>query len=223
MSEYVLSIDPGWSSGVVLIGYDNSSVWREQAYQFEGGRAALAGFLDYHWIEAGWDGYNDEPRYQRFDTNRGLAAFTEDRPNYSPINENDGDYPADLTVIVEKFQARATEGFSYTTRSLEPLVCEGTIIDRGLVPDYSASEKRWRQPKDQYLVGGEDLADKKKRQHRFLKESGFEIGRKEIGETLPNYDDARSATAHALAYLVKVRKHQPTWKLITDWSEANGN
>lgn len=117
-------------------------------------------------------------------------------------------------AIVEKFTARATDGFSYTTRSLEPLVCEGFLIAHGYVPPYQgAKTPGWVQPPAQYFAGGKDKADRKKRQHAFLKATGeFYVTGKQLGA--PNADDARSAIAHGLARLREV--HAPTrefcWK-----------
>lgn len=93
------------------------------------------------------------------------------------------------------------------------------MIALGLMPDYRAAEKRWRDPSLQYLVGGKDLADKKKRQHRFLKESGFYVTGKQFGT--PDADDARSAIAHGLAYLARELRHEPTFQMMTEWTEKN--
>lgn len=119
------------------------------------------------------------------------------------------------TVIAEKFAARNTRGFSYTTASLEPLRGEGALIALGLMPDYTPKEKRWTDPKLQYLVGGEDLADKKKRQHKFLKDNGFYKTGKDFGT--PDADDFRSAASHGLAYLARELHHKPTFELLSNW------
>jgi hypothetical protein len=124
-------------------------------------------------------------------------------------------FPSD--TICEAFTARATKGFSYTTASLEALPVIGGLVALGLVV---RSGPRYRSPKEQYLVGGKE-AQAKKRQHRFLEDSGYYIGRKEIGETLKDYDDARSATAHGLAYIAKVKRHKPTFDMISNWVERN--
>lgn len=122
----------------------------------------------------------------------------------------------EYATIVEKFTARATDGFSYTTRSLEPLVCEGFLIAHGYVPPYeSAKTPGWVQPPAQYFAGGKDKADKKKRQHAFLKATGeFYVTGKQFGT--PNADDARSAIAHGLAHLRGT--HAPTREFY--WREG---
>lgn len=128
-------------------------------------------------------------------------------------------YDTRPVVISEKFTARNTQGFSYTTDSLEPLRGEGALIALGLMPDYTSNEKRWRDPKLQYLVGGKDKADKKKRLHRFLKESGFYVAPSAVDS--PDADDVRSALGHALAYLQREVKHRGVHDMVTKWIENN--
>ena len=123
-------------------------------------------------------------------------------------------------VICEAFTARNTKNFNYTTVSLEALPVIGVLIDRGLVD--RTDRKRYRDPKFQYLVGGSDLPDKKKRRDQFLEDSGYYVGRKEIGETLKDYNDARSSVAHGLAYLSRELKHKPIFEMLTEWTEKNG-
>ena len=127
----------------------------------------------------------------------------------------------ELEIIAEKFTARPTKGFSYQTDSLEPLRCEGALIAKGLMPDYTPKEKRWRDPSLQYLVGGKE-AEAKKRQHRFLEESGYYRTNKDFPDSPPKdkADDFRSSCAHALNYLAR-EGHTPTFNLISDWVERN--
>lgn len=187
--NYVLSFDPGLSSGVALIAYNDERVWLEGAWQFGGG---VTGLLE--WYQS------------RFYAPDGLGVV--------------GPHELSVTVITEKFTARNTQGFSYRTDALEPLRCEGALIALGLMPDYIVSEKRWRDPGLQYLVGGTGKADKRKRQHALLKDSGFYRTGKDLGT--PDADDFRSAASHGLAYLAKELKHKPTFKLLTEWVENNG-
>lgn len=195
MTDYVLSIDPGLSSGVALLSYeDESPAELVQAWQFGSG---VAGFLKW------------------------FGQYTEDSPFFTgwtlPEMGDVGFYYDEApTVIAEKFTARNTRGFSYTTASLEPLRGEGALIALGLMPDYGGSKTpQWRDPKYQYLVGGKDKADKKKRLHKFLKDSGFYVTGGMLGE--PNADDARSAIGHGLAYIARELKHKPTFDLISSW------
>lgn len=178
MTEYLLSIDPGKSTGIARLAYDDTSVVFEGGWQFSGGARELI-----HWCD-----------------------------NLTLVK---GGY----RVIAEKFTARNTQGFSYTTDSLEPLRCEGVLLALGLMPDYTVAEKSWRDPGLQYLVGGKEKADKKKRQHKFLKDSGFYLTGKDLGS--PDADDYRSAAAHGIAYLARELKNKAAFKLITDWTDAN--
>jgi hypothetical protein len=228
MTEYILSIDPGLSSGVALIGYEpDKAPWLEKAWQFGTGVAGMKAWIRKYWSGSFWDSYNDEPNTRGFyswkmGVDGPLDFDGHIEHNYESDNEDDweAEVPGNVIVIAEKFTARNTKGFSYTTASLEALRVEGGLVWEGLMPDYSPSEKRYRDPNLQYLVGGKDLADKKKRRDRFLKESGFYVTPKELGA--PDANDARSAISHGLNYLAREVKHKPTWNLITDWTEANG-
>lgn len=223
MTEYVLSIDPGISTGIAFLSYDEDSPAQlVKGWQFTGGVAALKEWIRGHWRESGWDYYNDEPQYPGLDHWKVGAEDwlnTEETTEYNYESENEDDWetlvPPNLRIISEKFTARNTRGFSYTTASLEPLRGEGALIALGLMPDYTASEKRWRDPKYQYLVGGKDKADKKKRMHAFLKDNGFYRTGRALGS--PDADDFRSACAHGIVYIARELKHKPTFGMIANW------
>lgn len=182
MTEYVLSIDPGVSTGTALLSFEGDSPAElVEGWQFSGG---VKGLLEWH--------YND------FDVTL---------------------YRKGLIVIAEKFTARNTRGFSYTTASLEPLRGEGALIALGLMPDYTLADKRWRDPSLQYFSGGTGKAERKKRQHAFLKANGFYRTGKDFGTA--DADDYRSAAAHGIAYVARELKHRPTWDMIAAWGEEN--
>ena len=192
MTEYVLSIDPGLSTGVALLSYgEDSPVELVEGWQFTGGVAGLIQWVERYYRGPSW-GWQFSPG---------------GRP-YFPVR-----------VVAEKFTARNTRGFSYTTASLEPLRGEGALIALGLMPDYTPKEKRWRDPKLQYLVGGKDLADKKKRQHKFLKDNGFYRTNKDFPDSplKDGADDFRSAASHGLASLARELHHKPTFELLSSW------
>lgn len=197
--NYILSIDPGKSSACVLLAYNDREVWLEKAWQFGGGVSGLVSWLDDH---IGNTSHGKE-----------LGPGENETPPWSVFLE------LECATITEKFTARNTQGFSYTTDSLEPLRGEGALIALGLMPDYTPNEKRWRDPKLQYLVGGKDKADKKKRLHRFLKESGFYVAPSAVDS--PDADDVRSALGHALAYLQREVKHRGVHDMVTKWIEEN--
>lgn len=127
------------------------------------------------------------------------------------------EYRGFATWICEKFSPRPSTatGFQQSLSTSLPLVCEGVLIGRGLMPVYTSSEKRYRAPALQYLVGGKDKADKKKRLHKFLKDSGFYVTGGMLGAA--DADDARSAIGHGLAYIARELKHKPTFDLISSW------
>jgi len=225
--KYVLSFDPGVSNGIALVGYNDDSVWLVKAWQFSGGAGALTRWLSRNWVESGWNYYHDEPEYAHLVIRDGAgeSLYAEPHANYGYLDEygNPAMVEPTLTVIAEKFTARNTKGFSYTTASLEPLRGEGVLIAKGVIPDYQPGVKEWRDPKYQYVVGGKDKDDKKKRLHAFLKDSGefYVTGAKHL-DGAPNADDARSAIGHALSYLAKTRRHKPTFEMISAWGEENG-
>lgn len=187
MTEYVLSIDCGVSTGIALLSFEEDSPAElVQGWQFTGG---VAGLLD--WYRANLeDGYYSEAVGWLF---------------YD-----------DVEVVTEKFTARNTRGFSYTTASLEPLRGEGALIALGLMPDYTLAEKRWRDPGLQYFSGGSGKAERKKRQHAFLKANGFYRTGKDFGTA--DADDFRSACAHGVNYIARELKHRPTWEVISSWT-----
>lgn len=222
MTNYVLSIDPGVSTGIALISYEaDSAPQLVRGWQFTGGVAALKGWIKrrvfegcyaddtYYYYPATLNPYGDLP-YAQY---RLEDEWDEDRVTN----------PRNVTVICEKFTARSTKGFSYTTAALEPLRGEGAVIALGMMPDYSPKDKRWRDPGLQYLVGGKDLPDKKKRQHAFLKDSGFYLTNKDFPDSpsKDGADDFRSACSHGLAYLAREVKHKPTFEMIRNWTERN--
>lgn len=196
--NYVLSIDTGMSTGIALLSFEEDSPAElVQGWQFNGG---VEGLLEW------WKAHEDTSMGVR-----GLSTGAE------------WVYLHETTIVAEKFTARATKGFSYTTASLEPLRGEGALIALGLMPDYTVAEKRWRDPKHQYLVGGTDLPDKKKRMHAFLNDVGMRRTNKDFPDSpsKDGADDFRSACAHGVAYIARELKHKPTFDIISEWTEKN--
>lgn len=188
MSEYLLSIDPGISTGVALLRYTDGTVpVAVQVWQFRGGAEGLNEWIESHTVK-------DDPEEPT------LVSLPE-WPNWHPA-----------TYLAEKFNPRGSgQGFSYTASSLEPLRCEGVLVAHGL-PDVYA------QPPQQYLAGGKNKADKKKRQHAALKDLGYYVTGKDVG--CPDADDVRSALAHGLSFLARIG-HVPTYEMLSEWNERN--
>lgn len=169
-------------------------MWLEKAWQVEGGTSGLI-----RWV------------------NRGVLPL---RLVGSGIYGTRGEIKFNaetLTVISEKFTPLSGGGFNQTLDSVEPLRGEGALIALGLMPDYP--DPKWRRPDRQYLYGGGSLAEKKRRAHRFLKDSGFYVTGRDVG--CKDANDSRSAILHALSYLSQVGKHKPTYMLISNWTEKN--
>ncbi len=149
---YLMSIDPGKSTGVALLEYSETESARLVAgWQFGEG---LSGFIG--WIKT---------RYWGPTWGWGFGGKT-----YYPVE-----------TIAEKFQPINHSNYALTTDSVEPLRLEGSLITLGLMPDYTKEEKRWRRPADQYIFGGDSKARKKQLQHKWLKENGFYLTGKDFG------------------------------------------
>lgn len=74
------------------------------------------------------------------------------------------------------------------------------------------------QPAQQYIAGGKGKAERKKRQHALLRDTGFYRTGKDLDA--PDADDFRSACAHALSWLMRTG-HKMTYDMISDWNERN--
>lgn len=131
------------------------------------------------------------------------------------------EYRGFATWICEKYSPRPSTatGFQQSLKTTLPLVCEGVLIGKALMPVYSPGEKRYRDPSLQYFSGGSGKAERKKNQHAFLKANGFYRTGKDFGTT--DADDFRSATAHGINYIVRELKHRPTFDMIARWGEGN--
>lgn len=187
---YILSIDPGVSSGIALLEYgDDLPATLVQAWQFPGGVQGLATWFDENTLGSSFSSDN--------------TTWDLSLTNGTSLQSQYGDQ-----IICERFTARATSGFSYTTASLEPLECQGYLKGQGLMP-FDMNNPCFRDPKYMYFAGGKDKADKKKRMHAWLREAGFYVVGKQLGT--PDADDARSAIAHGIAFLREI-KHLPTLK-----------
>lgn len=188
MTNYLLSIDPGISTGVALLSYtDETAPVLEKAWQFRDGAEGLNEFMNVWTIR---DSLAD--------------------PTFFAIDEWPDWVPA--TVIAEKFNPRGSgQGFSYTAASLEPLRCEGVLVAHGLPDEYVS-------PPQQYFAGGKGKAEKKRLQHRALRDLGYYVTGSMVDS--PDADDTRSCIAHALSYLSR-SGHRPSYNMISEWTERS--
>ena len=200
--KHLISIDPGWSTGLVIGTYSESEPFKvERAYQIEGGVEEFAPRVRHEYCT---DDFSDSYGSTFFTVTGPEGFLSEYFLAYGGLDDEASE--DDVTFLVEKFNARgsANKRFSYTTKSLEPLRVEGALIARD-VPI------TWVQPQQQYGFGGKDKAEKKKRQHAWLKENGYYVAPKAVGSK--DADDVRSALAHAILWLRR-QKHQPTRDLF---------
>lgn len=182
----LISIDPGVQTGLIVGTYSDDTPFElTHAFQIAGG---VEGFVQN--VKTSENGYGD------------LLVRIRDTEEADVVLGDE----VEMTVLVEKFNARgsANAGFSYTSKSLEPLRIEGALIAMG-VPI------TWVQPPQQYFLPGKSKEEKKKRQHAWLKENGFYIAPKDVG--CSDADDARSALAHCISHLRR-QKHPPTLSLF---------
>lgn len=122
--------------------------------------------------------------------------------------------PSSSTVwICEKFSPRpgTHAGFSQSLKTTLPLVMEGILIGRGLMPPYWKGSPVWQNPSLQYILGGGTLQEKITNRRKWLARSGFKVMPKDVGQ--PDCDDVRSAISHGIAWLRRQR-HKPTLDLF---------
>ena len=195
--KYVLACDPGKSSGIALLAYNETEPAKlVKAWQFGNGVQGLIDWLDVHRL---WDydcGYGSHEQIW-------ILPMTAHPSSSGYVRDSQ------LTVISEKFTPLQGKGFAQTLDSTLPLVCEGVLIAYGIMPVYDSKEKRWQRPNPMYMYGGSTLAEKKKRAREFLKKHGLYVTGKELGA--PDNNDAVSAILHGIAYVVKTLEHRKTW------------
>ena len=184
-AKYVLSFDPGKSSGVALLSYSETEpVTLVKAWQVERGVVGLIEWVDNYLY---WDTRGLEDVRAIY---TGEDAFTIHR------------------TISEKFTPLQHKGFNLTMDSMEPARCEGALIALDVMPDYPTPE--WRRPVEQYKQGGKNLAEKKKLSVAWLKKHGLDVTGSQVG--CKDSNDARSAILHGVNYVATVVKHRPTWE-----------
>lgn len=188
MTEYLLSVDPGRSTGITLWEVpDNTHAIMLGAWQFRDG---LHGFLD--WYRDHTDvGYGEV-----------VGWLFHDAEVWGTVRLHE------VRAAVEKFTPLQNKGFSLTLDSVEPLRIEGALVAMGIVPDYAPDSPHWQRPNEMYWVPGKNAAEKRKRQTAWVKDRFPELHLTGKSVNAPDADDARSAQWHALAYLR--RNHLPS-------------
>lgn len=188
--HFGLAIDPGLSTGACLFSWSDDQGFRLLwTEQFGGGVEGVVAWL----------------RFMNFrvDADRGVMVGS------LPIS----------ALVVEKFTPRASQNFSLTRASVEPLRVEGALVAFGMSPYI-----HWAEPSQQYFIGSASasLGDKKRASRQFLKQHDINVRAKKLSQgaatlvessvfvnTSTDVDDATSATLHAIAWLRRQR-HMPT-------------
>ena len=203
---YLLSVDPGVSSGIVLGTYSETAPYRTvESWQVGGGLQGLLDWLDTNTTRFGPMG-NLLPSLSVRSFNPD-ATFTVAGVEYKEISSTSE--IVDVTIC-EKFTPLQNTGFSLTLKAVEPLRLEGGLVALGIMPDYLPEHYDvWPRPSAMYFKGGSTKAEKLKRSRAWLKEHGLLLTGKDVGQ--PDADDAISATLHAFAYLIR-KRHLPTMK-----------
>lgn len=151
MTNYLLSIDPGVSTGIVLASYtDTTPVAVEQVWQVPGG---LTGFK--RWMSKYYNG----PTY-----GWGVGSRV-----YYPVR-----------LIAERFVPLSGGGFSHTSDTVEPLRIEGALRAWGIMPD-SYDDERWQRPQAMVLASGATRAERKKNSDNVLRHMGLWHTGKQVG------------------------------------------
>ena len=207
----IISIDAGQSTGLVVGSYSDDTPFElTHAFQIEGG---VEGFLKAVHVShgEGWD-LNLYGFMYVLGKSFELYSDREEVLHEDPIECDDENclcyetVRTSSTVLVEKFTSRgaAAGAFSLRTDALEPLRIEGAILALGVEPT-------WVQPAQQYFLPGDGKADRKKKQHAWLKAHGYYVAPRDVG--CKDADDARSATAHVISWLRR-QKHKPTLEMF---------
>lgn len=186
---YILAIDPGLSSGIVLGKFSDTEAFERVAFwQVEGG---LAGFLE--WADRYW-GYDHEDGYYYL-----VEPYVAE---------------GQLIVCAEKFTPLTNKGFSLTLDSVEPLRIEGALVALGLMPaEFPDAEHRWQRPAMQYWTSGDSVAEKRRKQKAYIKKvrPDWYVTGKSVG--CKDAEDVWSAMFHAISHMRHLR-HRPTLEAL---------
>lgn len=198
MTSYLLSIDPGKSTGVALFSYSESvPATLVTAWQFDGG---LSGFLRWH----------RDHTYEYIEGPEVLINVKGDDGNFEDIGDTMFGWLHYTTVVSEKFTPLQNRGFNLTLDSVEPLRIEGALVAMGLLPDYGPKVPSWQRPNEMYWVPGKNAVEKRRNQVAWVKERFPELHLTGKDVSAPDADDARSAIWHGMVWLRK--NHLPSAK-----------
>lgn len=199
--QFVLSIDPGLSSGVALGKFSDTKPYSlVDGWQFDRG---VQGMID--WLYTHLEHDPDFAGGGRWD-------FGMREGPYIKYLEH-----GRLDWVCERFVPLAGRGFSLTVDAMEPVAIEGALMALGIIDRNDPT--RMKRANEQYFVGGKTKPEKRKRLKRFLKATdNYRFG-KDLGA--PDNEDFVSAVAHGISYVMRVLHHKPTFEQVSDWSAKN--
>jgi hypothetical protein len=116
----------------------------------------------------------------------------------------------------EKYVPRSIDGMTHTLESTYPLVQEGLLIGRQVMPHYPNGH--WQPAANQYPVGGDTPEERKRRMDDLLKRAGLWLTGEDVDA--PDANDALSATRHMIYLLTRTIRHQPTIEWFYGEGEA---
>lgn len=193
--SFLLSIDPGLSSGITLWEYDDAPARRVFAWQFPRG---LDGFIT--WFQFHTYKFIEGPLIWDFQGN--LNDYRNE-----PWDQLDNEVGGELTTVIsEKFVPLSGGGFSQTLDSVEPLRIEGAMVALEMIEDYTPQSIHWQRASEQYWVTGANKAEKRKKQKQWLKDHGLYLVGKDVNA--PDAEDVISSSFHAIQWLKK--NHKPS-------------
>lgn len=117
--------------------------------------------------------------------------------------------PSDI-VGSEKFIPRPIDGGTHTLESTYPLVQEGLLVGRGIMPVYP--DGHWQPATSQVLRKGKTPEESKKLSDELLQTLGLWLTGTDVGQ--PDANDVISATKHIIWFLTRTLKHKPTLEWV---------
>lgn len=177
---YLLSIDPGMSTGIVLGRFTNTKYERLHYWHLEGGLPAFRDWHNAHWMEA-HTVYGEEwyfPEHRR-------------EPSFLPNQ---------LTTVCEKFVPLPAPR-TFKVAELEPIRIEGAVEALGMDPVWQRSSAMVlsNEGVTAGMTAKQKTARRKKASDDVLRRAGLWLTGKQVGHTDAN--DVNAAQKHALAYL----------------------
>lgn len=191
---YLLTFDPGMSTGITLGQYGEASPYDQLAFwQVQDGLSGLRSWWDFHW--------DDEESRWYFPE----AKWFFDRSLFIPAES--------AVHVCEKFVPLPAPR-TFKTAELEPIRIEGVIEDRldgNVIWQRSSAMVLSQQGVLPSMTARQKTAQRKKASDNVLRLMGLWVTGKQVG--LKDANDVNSAQKHAVAYLRSI-KHEPTVRMI---------